>query len=80
MNRIQRLLAATDLSAPARHAAERAALVARELGAELALLHVISASPVDRLRRLLAEAPADLEDRATRRASSSSRSRSGTAT
>jgi len=63
MNGIQRLLAATDLSAPARHAAERAALVARELGAELALLHVISASPVDRLRRLLAEAPADLEAR-----------------
>jgi nucleotide-binding universal stress UspA family protein len=63
MTSIARLLAATDLSAPARHAAERAALLARELGAELALLHVISASPVDRLRRLLAEAPADLEAR-----------------
>lgn len=63
MKGIQRLLAATDLSAPARHAAERAALVARELGGELSLLHVISASPVDRLRRLLAEAPADLEER-----------------
>jgi len=61
MTRIQRLLAATDLSAPARHAAERAALVARELGASLELLHVISAAPVDRLRRLLAEASADLE-------------------
>jgi nucleotide-binding universal stress UspA family protein len=63
MYRIERLLAATDFSAPARHAAERAALVARELGTEFTLLHVISASPVDRLRRLLAEAPADLEDR-----------------
>lgn len=63
MKRIQRLLAATDLSAPARHAAERAALVARELGADLDLLHVISASPVGRLRRLLVEAPADLEAR-----------------
>jgi len=63
MTRIQRLLAATDLSAPARHAAERAALVARELGAGLDVLHVISDSPVDRLRRLLAEAPADLEAR-----------------
>jgi nucleotide-binding universal stress UspA family protein len=61
MNRIQRLLAATDLSAPARHAAERAALVASELGAALELLHVISVAPTDRLRRLLAEAPADLE-------------------
>jgi nucleotide-binding universal stress UspA family protein len=61
MNRIQRLLAATDLSAPARHAAERAALIARELGAALDLLHVISVAPVDRLRRLLAEASTDLE-------------------
>ena len=61
MNRIQRLLAATDLSAPARHAAERAALVASELGAALELLHVISVAPTDRLRRLLAEAPDDLE-------------------
>lgn len=63
MTAIARLLAATDLSAPARHAAERAALVARELGGELDLLHVISPSTVDRLRRLLAEAPADLEAR-----------------
>ena len=63
MTDIHRLLAATDLSAPARHAAERAAILARELGAGLDLLHVISASPVDRLRRLLAEAPADLEAR-----------------
>lgn len=61
MTRIQRLLAATDLSAPARHAAERAALIARELGAALELLHVISVAPVDRLRRLLAEASADIE-------------------
>jgi nucleotide-binding universal stress UspA family protein len=63
VNYFQRLLAATDLSAPARHAAERAAWVAREIGADLDLLHVISASPVDRLRRLLVEAPADLEAR-----------------
>lgn len=62
MQRIERLIAATDLSAPARHAAERAAMVARELAASLDLLHVISVSPVDRLRRLLREAPADLED------------------
>jgi len=61
MTRTGRLLAATDLSAPARHAAERAALVAHEIGASLDVLHVISVSPVDRLRRLLSEAPADLE-------------------
>jgi len=61
MTRIQRVLATTDLSAPARHAAERAALVAHELGAALELLHVISVAPVARLRRLLAEASADLE-------------------
>jgi nucleotide-binding universal stress UspA family protein len=65
MTRIQHLLAATDLSAPARHATERAALVARELGAALELLHVISVAPVDRLRRLLAEASTDLEAQVT---------------
>jgi nucleotide-binding universal stress UspA family protein len=60
-----RLLAATDLAAPARHAAEHAAPIAREPGGELDLLHVISASPVVRLRRLPVEAPADLEARVT---------------
>jgi nucleotide-binding universal stress UspA family protein len=62
MSRIDRVLAATDFSAPARHAAERAALIARDLGIALDLLHVTSISPVGRLRRLLEEAPADLED------------------
>ena len=37
--------------------------MARELGARLDLFHVISDTPIDRLRRLLAEAPADLEAR-----------------
>lgn len=54
-----RLLAATDLSAPARHAAERAALVASELGATLDLLHVASVAPLEKLRQLVAEVPAD---------------------
>lgn len=54
-----RLLAATDLSAPARHAAERAALVARELGAALDLLHVASMAPLEKLRQLVAEVPPD---------------------
>ena len=37
MANLNRLLAATDLSAPARHAAERAALVAKETGRPLIL-------------------------------------------
>lgn len=61
MKRIRHLLAATDLSAPARHAAERAAMLAGDLGATLDLLHVISAVPMHHLQRLLAEAPADFE-------------------
>jgi nucleotide-binding universal stress UspA family protein len=47
----QPLLAATDLSAHARHAADRAARLAREAGAELSLLH---APPVGALTELSA--------------------------
>ena len=61
MKSVEHLLAATDLSAPARHAAERAAVLAAELGATLDLLHVISDAPLHQMRRLLAEAPADLD-------------------
>lgn len=50
---LQRILAASDLSAPARHAAERAALVARETTLPLALLHVADLSPLARLRDAL---------------------------
>ena len=39
------ILAATDFSAPARHAADRAARLAHETGARLTLLHVLSAAP-----------------------------------
>lgn len=70
MTRIERLLAATDLSAPARYAAERAALVAQQLGGRLELLHVISTSPLARLHRLLQAAPADLEQQVRERAGS----------
>lgn len=55
------LLAATDLSSLARHAAERAALVAKETGAALDLCHVVTLAPVEKLRRLVAEIPAELE-------------------
>ena len=48
------LLAATDFSAPARHALERAAqLAATNEGSRLTLAHVLSASMLDNLRRLL---------------------------
>lgn len=40
MKRIDSVLALTDFSAPARHAAERAAMVARDTAATLDLLHV----------------------------------------
>ncbi len=63
MKRIKRILAATDLSAPARHAAERAALLASMTQGTLDLLHVIPAGPLDRLRRLVREVPADAEQR-----------------
>lgn len=61
MTHSARLLAATDFSAPSRHAAERAALIARDVGAPLDVLHVVSASPVTALRRLLTDVPATLE-------------------
>lgn len=51
MSRLERLLAATDLSAPARHPAERAALVAKDAGATLRLLHVVSDPATDAVRR-----------------------------
>lgn len=54
------MLAATDFSAPARHALERAAqLAAAHPGAQLTLTHVISASMLARLRGVMRdEAPA----------------------
>jgi len=54
------LLAATDFSAPARHALERAAqLAGTHAGAQLTLTHVISASMLARLRGVMRdEAPA----------------------
>jgi universal stress protein E len=61
MIRLERVLANTDLSAPARHAAERAAMVARDAGATLRLVHVISDPVLVRMRRLLAESHDDVE-------------------
>lgn len=50
---LKRILAATDLSPPARHAADRAARLAHEHGAALTLLNVLSQGPLDDLRQWL---------------------------
>ena len=61
MPQLHRILAATDLSAPARHAAERAALVSRQTGASLDLFHAADLAPLERLRQLMVFSPIDLE-------------------
>lgn len=53
---IRHLLAATDLSAPARHALARAAMLAGEHDARLALMHVVNLGALDVLRGLLTAA------------------------
>lgn len=53
MNSLTHILAPTDFSGPSRHAAERAARLAREHGARLHLLHVVHAGALERLRALL---------------------------
>ncbi|MFZ5484767.1 MAG: universal stress protein [Pseudomonadota bacterium] len=57
------LLALTDFSAPARHAAERAASLAAELGARLDLLHVLETGALEELKRLFADEPDGLDER-----------------
>jgi nucleotide-binding universal stress UspA family protein len=55
MNSSGTLLAATDFSGPARHAAERAALVARDMGATLTLMHVVGGAALRDLRQWLGQ-------------------------
>lgn len=55
MTQLRILLAATDFSAPARHAVMRAALLAQASGARLELLHVLQGSALDQLRQLLGQ-------------------------
>jgi nucleotide-binding universal stress UspA family protein len=54
MNTAAPILAVTDFSAPARHAADRAARLAHETGAPMTLMHVISGSALMDLRQWLA--------------------------
>lgn len=63
MAALNHLLAATDFSAPARHAAERAALVACSTGAELDLIHVATLAPMAKLRQLVGDLPPEIEQR-----------------
>lgn len=63
MIRLRTLLAPTDLSAPARQAAERAARLADGGGVRLVLQHVVSSGALDTLRQLFGAAPGDLQQR-----------------
>lgn len=60
MAQLKRLLAATDFSSSARHAAERAALIAREVGVGIDLLHVLSLDPLQDFQRLSTGVEPDL--------------------
>ena len=56
MNPLQSIVAATDLSAPSRHAADRAVRLARSSGAAMHLVHTLAATALDDLRRWLGAA------------------------
>lgn len=56
MNTMRSILTATDLSAPSRHAATRAAMLAHRTGASLTLMHTLGGSALDDLRRWLGAA------------------------
>lgn len=68
MEKIQRILAATDFSPRANQAVRRAALLAAEHEAELYLLYVLPAFPLEVLKRLIAETPLETEQRLYNRA------------
>lgn len=53
MSPLHTLLAATDLSAPSRHAMARATMIASNSGAALVLLHVLPSGALDQLRDIL---------------------------
>lgn len=53
MNRLGPIVAATDFSAPARHATDRAARLAHETGAALTLMHVLPGGALQELRQWL---------------------------
>ncbi len=63
MTDFHRILTATDLSAPARHAAERAALVSQEIMATLHLLHIPHLASLERLQQLAVPGEERMETR-----------------
>lgn len=67
MSDLKSIVSATDLSVPARCAAERAALLAHEHRSDLTLLHIMPQGPIDDLRRWLGVALGQrIEDEARR--------------
>jgi len=63
MTALLRPLAATDLSPPSRRAAQRAAMLAREHGGRMALVHVLEKDAMVELRRLLGQSDVALQAR-----------------
>jgi len=61
--KLRSILAATDLSAPARHAVARAFRIAADSGAKLDLMHVINQGALDALRQLLGLQAAEVATR-----------------
>lgn len=61
MSELVRILAATDLSEPARHAVERGVRLAGQSGAAVTVMHVVSRGAMDSLRRLLGAESAPIE-------------------
>ena len=57
------LLAATDISAPSRITAQRAAMLAEQIGAKLEFVHVLDKRELDELQRLLGEDGEVLKER-----------------
>ncbi len=55
------MMAATDFSAPARHAVERAAMISRQMDIPLNLAHVANLAPLEKLRQLMMENPDGLQ-------------------
>ena len=63
MSTLNHILAATDISAHARHAVERAALVSKDTSTPLDLIHVANLAPLERLRQLMGATSDDMERR-----------------
>ena len=67
MAELKTLLVATDFSSSARHAAERAALIASEKGARLDLLHVLNLAALQELQQFAGDVPEGVTEEAVSR-------------